>query len=137
MAEPVKPDDAKKAAAAAAADAKKIADDAKKGAKETADKAIEAANKVAAEAIKKAHDAIPEGYKPFPVKAIAVGYYDGQVRVYGQVFQCANDEAFATWMEPVNESDKKRLAERIAKDAKDRKLPAPPGTRPTPAVKLV
>lgn len=137
MAEPAKPDDAKKAADKAAADAKKAADDAKKAAKEEADRAIAAANKTAADVIAKAQAAIPEGYRPFPVKAIATGYYGGQIRVYGDKFLIENDEAFATWMEPIDESDRKRLAKLVEANAKTRKTPAPPNVRPTPAVKLV
>ena len=134
MADPIKQDDKKLAENLRKEADKKVAD-AKKEAKEAADKAMADAKKIADETIAKAQAGIPEGYKPFLVKAIATGYYDGEVRTYGAKFMVANDESFGTWMEPVNESDAKRLAKRMEAEAKARKAPAGPDVDPTGVIK--
>lgn len=98
--------------------------------------------KVQGPAPKPAAEAAPaapasDGSHPYPVKAIAVGYFAGGIKTYGAVFNIQSDQDFATWMEPVNEVDKTRLAARITDMQRGRTQPAPPGTKPTPATRLV
>lgn len=78
-----------------------------------------------------------DGSHPYPVKAIAVGYFGGGIKTYGAVFNVESDQDFATWMEPVNQVDKVRLAARMKEMQRGRTQPAPPGTKPTPATRLV
>jgi hypothetical protein len=73
---------------------------------------------------------------PFLVRAVAVGYFGGSLRAYGDKFEIPNDEAFGVWMEAVNEVDVKRLAARVAKEAAFRKRPAGPDVNPTGVIKV-
>ena len=80
---------------------------------------------------------VSDGSQPYPVRATAVGYFGGSLVHQGAVFLVKSDQDFATWMEPVNEVDRLRLASRIA-DMERRRVPrAAPGTRPTPAMNLI
>lgn len=90
---------------------------------------------VKAEAVKA--EPVKAGTRPFQVKAIATGYFGGRIRVYGDLFDIAGDVDFASWMEPINEADRKRLAATVEKMHRARKPSAAPGTRPTPATKLI
>jgi hypothetical protein len=60
------------------------------------------------------------------VRAIARGVY-GRLYEPGQVFEILDDRHLGSWMEPVEEKDRDRLADRLAAFAVDRRPPPPAG----------
>lgn len=65
------------------------------------------------------------------VKAIARGFYSGRLLEPGAVFDIVDDDAFGTWMEPIDEKDRVRLAERLKANAANRRAKPPAGVPPT------
>ncbi len=70
------------------------------------------------------------------VRAIARGYYGGIIRDPGDEFEIDADDDFGGWMVPVTQADIQRLAPKIAAARKGKTAAAPPGAKPTPAMKL-
>lgn len=63
------------------------------------------------------------------VRALAKGFYD---RLYepGQVFEIVDDQHLGSWMEPVEEADRKANAAKLAVFAQAKRA-SPPGVPPT------
>jgi hypothetical protein len=68
------------------------------------------------------------------VRALARGFY-GQLREVGDVFDIAADADLGGWMDPIEKRDRDRNAAKLAGYAKDRRKPAPTGTKATPAMR--
>lgn len=64
------------------------------------------------------------------VRATRPGVY-GSLREQGAVFDIVDDAHLGSWMEPVEEADRKRLAVRIQHLTKHVRPPARPGVPPT------
>jgi hypothetical protein len=76
----------------------------------------------------------PEASNSFKVRALARGFY-GCLREVGDVFEITADTDLGGWMDPLEARDRQRNATKLAGYAKDRRKPAPTGTKATPAMR--
>jgi hypothetical protein len=70
------------------------------------------------------------------VRALARGYFDGQIREPGDEFDIEGSSDLGGWMMPINKADQVKLAAQLDKYAKIGIKPAPAGTRATPAMRV-
>lgn len=82
-------------------------------------------------------DDAQDAKKPIRVRAVAVGFYGGRLRAIDEVFTIAEDADLGSWMDVLDDEHRARLKVRIEQFNRGRRVKAAPGTRPTPAVKII